>query len=137
MFWQMLGRANAPEGHFAISCAENMTFFKQTSKKDFIMPLKSNRKVAFAPQPKKKGNWHALDSLDFDTDPLLTLYLDGVPFPVRVIRQVFTNEDDSRGILYLCTSDLSLSKDDLVTIYQKRWKCESCQRQLCAGRGVS
>ena len=112
------------------SCAENMTFFKQTSKKDFIMPLKSNRKVAFAPQPKKKGQWHALDSLDFDAHPLPTLYLDGVPFPVRVIRQVFTNEDDSRGVLYLCTSDLSLSKDDLLTTYQKRWKVEEYHKSL-------
>ena len=123
------------------SCAENMTFIKQTAKKDFIMPLKSNRKVAFSPQPKKKGKWQSLDSLDFDTNSLPTLYLEGIPFPLQVMRQGreiassdfldFINENGSQGILYLCTqdkmlcillcSDLSLSKDELATIYQKRW----------------
>ena len=104
------------------------------------MPLKSNRKIAFAPQPKKEGKWQSLDSLDFDADSLPTLYLEGIPFPLQVMRQGreiassdfldFTNENGLQGILYLCTqekmpsillcSDLSLSKDELATIYQKR-----------------
>jgi hypothetical protein len=46
------------------------------------------------------------------------------------MRQVFTNEDGSEGILYLSTSDLSLSSSSLQEILQKRWKIEEYHKSL-------
>ena len=52
------------------------------------LPLKSNRKVALSEEDKKRGQWTTLSSLCFDTDATVTLYLEGVPFPVLLSRQV-------------------------------------------------
>ena len=112
------------------SSVENMVFIKNKAKKDFILPLKSNRKVALSEEDKKHGQWTTLSSLCFDTDVMLTLYLEGVPFPVLVSRQVFTNEDGSESILYLSSSDLLLSCASMRTIYQKRWKVEEYHKSL-------
>lgn len=109
--------------------AQNMVFIKG-KKKDFIMPLKSNRKVALSETLKKQGKWQPISSLSFDTDVPLTVHLEGVPFALLLYRQVFANEDGSEGIQYLITSDLSLSSASLTTIYQKRWKVEEYHKSL-------
>ncbi len=101
------------------------------------MPLKSNRKVALWEQDKKRGQWTTLSSLCFDTDATWALHLEGLPFPVLVSRQVFTNEDGSENILYLCSSDLSLSagslRDDLPETVESRRVPQVAQEQclLC------
>jgi hypothetical protein len=59
-----------------------------------------------------------------------TIYLEGVPFPLHWVRQVFTNEDGSTGVRYLVTSDLTLEADPIISIYQKRWKVEEYHRSL-------
>ena len=112
------------------SSVENMLFIKNKAKKDFLVPLKSNRRVALCEQDKKRGQWTTLSSLGFDTDATLTLFLESVPFPVLVARQVLTNEDGSQSILYLASSDLSLSAASLSSIYQKRWKVEEYHKSL-------
>jgi len=38
-------------------------FIKHDLDKDFIMPLKSNRKVALSLQAKREGQWVRIDSL--------------------------------------------------------------------------
>ncbi|CAA9271918.1 MAG: hypothetical protein AVDCRST_MAG93-2674 [uncultured Chloroflexia bacterium] len=112
------------------SSTENMVFIKNKANKDFLLPLKGNRHVALSEQEKKRGQWASLSSLGFDTDAPLTLYLESVPFPVLVSRQVFTNEDGTESILYLCSSDLSLSAASLGTLYQRRWKVEEYHKSL-------
>jgi DDE superfamily endonuclease len=119
------------------SSAENMTFIKQKVKKDFIMPLKSNRKVALSEEAKLRGQWTPLSSLRIDTDATLMLYLEGVAFPLLVSRHVSTNEDGSESILYLCSSDLSLSAASMLTIYQKRWKVEEYHKSLKSNASFS
>lgn len=109
--------------------AENMIFIKG-KKKDFLMPLKSNRKVAVSEADKKQGKWQSISLLPFDTDTPVTIYLEGVPFALLLYCQVFTNEDGSEGIQYLVTSDLSLSASCMATIYQKRWKVEEYHKSL-------
>lgn len=112
------------------SSADNMVFIKHKAKKEFIMPLKSNRKVALSQAQKQRGQWVALSSLKLDTDTPLMLYLESVPFPVVVSQQVFTNEDDTQNLLYLASSDVTLSTASLFTIYQKRWKVEEYHKSL-------
>ena len=51
-------------------------------------------------------------------------------FPVLLHRRVFTNKDDSTGILYLACSDLDQHGDALETIYQKRWEVEVFHKTL-------
>lgn len=110
--------------------AENMRFVKLDLKKEFIMALKSNRKVALSAEDKQHGRYQRLDQLDVPEDTLRVIYLEQVPFPLHLLRQVFTNVDGSTGVRYLVTSDLTLTADQLATIYQKRWKVEEYHRSL-------
>ena len=66
-----------------------------------------------------------------------TGYLKGMDMPVQVTRQVFTNEDDSTGILYLVTSDCTLDYDAIVTIYQERWSVEEYHKSIKSNLGLA
>jgi len=112
------------------AAAENMCFVKLDLKKDFIMALKSNRKVALSVDDKSKGKYQRIDQLEVPEDSTHIIYLEGVPFPLRLVRQVFTNEDGSTGVRYLVTNVLTLDADQIITIYQKRWKVEEYHRSL-------
>ena len=110
--------------------AENMCFVKLDLKKNFIMALKSNRKVALCEDDKSKGKYQRIDQLEVPEDSTQIIYLESVPFPLHLVRQVFTNEDGSMGVRYLVTNDLTLDADQIITIYQKRWKVEEYHRSL-------
>ena len=117
--------------------AENMRFVKLDLKKEFIMALKSNRKVALSENDKANGLYQRIDQLELPEDTTLTIYLEGIPFPLQLVRQVFTNEDSSTGVRYLVTSDLTLNADQIITIYQKRWKVEEYHRSLKQNAAVA
>jgi hypothetical protein len=117
--------------------AENMCFVKLELKKEFIMALKSNRKVALSAEDKANGVYQRIDQLELPEGTTLLIYLEGVPFPLHLVRQVFTNEDDSTGVRYLVTSDLTLNADQIVTIYQRRWKVEEYHRSLKQNAAVA
>ena len=110
--------------------ADNMMFVKHELERDFVMPLKTNRKVALSLEDKKQGRYERVDALAIEPDTVLTIYLEGVDFPLHLVKQVFTNGDGSSGILYLVTSDLDLTYDGITTIYQKRWNVEPYHKSL-------
>jgi hypothetical protein len=106
------------------------------------MALKSNRKAALSEADKSKGQYQrkvrlcVIDQLEGPEGIPQTIYLESVPFPLQLVRQVFTqsltfkNEDGSMGVRYLVTNDLTLDADPIITIYQKRWKVEEYHRSL-------
>jgi hypothetical protein len=112
------------------SSADNMLFIKHTLGKDFVMPIKSNRKVALRLADKHQGRYVRVDTLELEKNVTVTVYLEGVDFPVLLAKQVFVNEDESIGVLYLITSDTTLSYDDITTIYQRRWNVEPYHKSL-------
>jgi hypothetical protein len=112
------------------SSAENMMFIKHTLGKDFVMPIKSNRKVALSRADKQQGRYVQVETLALEAHVTPTIYLEGVDFPMLLVKQVFVNEDGSTGILYLVTSDTTLSYDDITTIYQRRWNVEPYHKSL-------
>jgi len=110
--------------------AENMNFVKITLKKDFVMPLKVNRKVALSLSAKQQGHYQRVDTLALEPMQPVTVYLEGVEFPLLLVKQIFTNEDGSTGTLYLVTSDTTLDGNGITTIYQKRWNVEPYHKSL-------
>jgi len=110
------------------SSVENMTFVKRKLNKDFIMPVKSNRKVALSEKDKALGRFVGINSLELGESILVWLH--GLDFPLRLVRQVFKNEDGSTGVLYLVSSDIELKKHQIETIYQRRWKVETYHQSL-------
>jgi hypothetical protein len=112
------------------SSADNMNYIKNDLKKDFIMPLKSNRKIALSLSDKHHGLYRKVESLALEAGEVITVYLEQVEFPVLLVKQVFKNEDGSHGILYLVSNDTTLRYDQITTIYQKRWKIEVYHKSL-------
>lgn len=105
--------------------AENMRFIKQDCKTDFILPLKSNRKVALSLTDKDQR----VDSLDLQEGQSVRIYLEqaaavAVDFALTLTKAVYENQDGSVGILYLVTSDLPLSGEQIKLFYAHRWKIE-------------
>jgi hypothetical protein len=110
--------------------AENMKFIKQELLREFIMPLKSNRKVALTPADKRAGRYQAVGTLVLEAGTVREIYLEQVDFPLLLAKQVFINEDGSSGTLYLVTGDLTLGYDRLTAHYQKRWRVEEYHKSL-------
>jgi IS4 transposase len=46
------------------------------------------------------------------------------------VRRVFTNKDESIGILNLVCSDITLDGSHISTIYEKRWKVEEFHKSI-------
>ena len=104
--------------------AENMTLVRALGH-HFVFALESSRTVALSETDRAQGRFQAVQSLVFhDTQPL-RVYLRAVQQAVLVTRQVLTNQDGSRGILYVVSSDTDLDQAQLTTIYQRRWKSAS------------
>jgi len=98
--------------------------------KHFICPLKSNRKIALSLDEKLQGHWHKLETLEIKTDTVYLIYLEGLDVPVRLIKQIFTNEDGKTAVQYLISSDTKLSSNDITTNYQRRWRVEEYHKSL-------
>ena len=110
--------------------AENMGFIKQEQNKELIMPLKDNRKIALSEKDKAQGRYVKLEAVNLEENDKKEIYLEGVEFPLSLIKQVFVNEDDSIGVLYLVTSDLTITYKQITAIYRKRWKVEEYHKSL-------
>lgn len=65
---------------------ENMRFVKLDLEKDFIMALKSNRKVALSEDDKSNGVYQRIDQLEVPEGNTQIIYLEGVPFPLNLVR---------------------------------------------------
>jgi hypothetical protein len=118
------------------SSQENMEFVV-SKHRHFIFAIKSNRTFAKNMEDKQKGLFQSVESLDWEENTALTGYLKGIDMPVKITRQIFKNEDDSSGILYLATSDLTLGHTDINTIYQKRWKVEEYHKSTKSNLGLA
>lgn len=112
------------------SSSDNMKMIKRDLRREFVMPLKSNRKVALSPEEKGRGQYKAVSQLEIPEAATLEVWLEDVGFPLHLTKQVFTNEDGSTGVLYLVTSDLTLPADRIQQLYQRRWSVEEYHKSL-------
>ena len=101
--------------------SENMRYIKQDLEKEFIMPLKTNRKVALSLEAKQRGEYEQVGSVELEPGTVREVYVEQVEFPLLLVKQVFNNEEDgSEGVSYLVSSDPTLDYERLATIYQRR-----------------
>lgn len=110
--------------------AENMMFIRHDVKKDFVMPVKTNRKIALSYDDRREGRYVRADTAVFRTDTPIEIFLEHVDFPMLLIKQVFANKDGSTGILYLATSDTAMTYEQITTTYRKRWNVECYHKSL-------
>jgi SRSO17 transposase len=111
--------------------SENMIYVKEDLKKEFIMPIKTNRKVALSLEHKKRGEYEQVASVELEPGTIVEVYVEQVEFPLLLVKQVFKNEDGTaEGALYLVSSDVTLDHEQLTMIYQRRWKVEEYHKSL-------
>jgi len=112
------------------SSADNMVYIKKKSGKEFIMPIKSNRKIAMKREDKIYEKYVTVSSLELKENTIYKIYLEDVPFALYLAKQHFKNEDGTEGVLYLVTSDNTLTYQQIIALYQKRWKIEVYHKSL-------
>jgi len=111
------------------SSVENMKLVKEVLKSNFVMALKSNRKVALSFADKQAKKYVSIESLQ-PGQQTVEIWLEELDFPLLLVKQVFKNEDDTVGELYLACSDLSLQYGQITTIYKKRWGVEEYHKSV-------
>jgi hypothetical protein len=101
-------------------------------KQNYICPLKSNRKLALSLGEKKQGKWYKLEEItnQLETQTTLPVWLESCTHMSYLTKQVFTNKDGTSVTMYLITNDQNLTKDQIHTIYQRRWKVEEFHKSL-------
>jgi hypothetical protein len=108
-----------------------MSYIKQELKREFIMALKTNRKVALWLEDKRRGAYdERVGSLKLESGAVLEVHLEQVRFPLFALKEVFTNEDGSTSVLYLACSDPTLDHERMRTIYHRGWKVEEYHKSL-------
>jgi len=112
------------------SSADNMVYIKKKSGKEFIMPIKSNRKIAMKREDKIYEKYITVSSLELKENTIYKIYLEDVPFALYLAKQHFKNEDGTEGVFYLVTSDNTLTYQQIIALYQKRWKIEVYHKSL-------
>lgn len=99
--------------------------------------MKSNRTVALSLEDKEQGRFVRSDSLPLKTDTAQIVYLKGVNFPLLLLKQIFKNKDGREGVSYLICSDISLTYDQITTIYKKRWNVEVFHKSIKSNAALS
>lgn len=110
--------------------AENMRFVKVELEREFIMPLKSNRKVALSEQEKRQGRYVCVDAVPLEAGEVRVVYLEGIEFPLLLCKQVFVNDDGRQVAQYLVCSDVQLTHEQITAIYRTRWNVEEYHKSL-------
>ena len=118
------------------SSAQNMICCKKELKRDFIIALKSNRKVALSKENKENKQYISIGTLQ-PGQQTVEIWLKELDFPLLLTKQVFKNENDTVGELYLACSDLNLSYDQITTIYKKRWGVEEYHKSIKSNTGFA
>jgi hypothetical protein len=118
------------------SSVENMICCKEELKRDFIMVLKSNRKVALSKEDKENKKYVSIETL-LPGQQTVEIWLKELNFPLLLTKQVFKNENDTVGELYLACSDLTLLYGQITTIYKKRWGVEEYHKSIKSNTGFA
>src|SRR3982751_1120746 len=111
------------------SSKKNMNYIVEECETDFIMSVRCNRAVARNEKDAQSGKFAPLHKLRLGKGAV-KLYLKGVNFPVLVVKQVYKNADGSSSTLYLATSDLELSAEQIIQLYKRRWKVEEYHKSM-------
>jgi len=109
--------------------AENMAFINEKMDRYFIMAIKENRKVALSKEDKLAGKYISIKEASME-ECVRSVYIEQLDFPILITKQVFKNGDGSTGTLYLSGNDLSLTYQQMTTIYQRRWKVEEYHKSI-------
>lgn len=103
----------------------------------FIFPVKANRKVYLSESDKALGVHQSTESLAFEENTPLVVWVEGVDFPLSLTKQVFKDGNSLQGILYLLSNDLAADVASIKSYYAKRWKIEEFHKSVKSNLGYA
>jgi hypothetical protein len=115
---------------------ENMRFTAR-QKKNFIFDVKTNRLAAKNELERNKGRFQRIDQLEIADNIPVKVWLKDLEIQVLLIKQVFTNKDQSIGVRFLVSNDLTLTDDQFGTLYKKRWSVEEFHKSIKQNTSVA
>lgn len=115
---------------------ENIKFIADKNL-SFIFPIKSNRKVYLSESDKALGLHQPIESLTFEEDKCLFVWLDDVHFPLSLTKQLFKDGDATEAVLYLISNDLTADAVSIKSYYAKRWKIEEFHKSIKSNLGYA
>ena len=113
-----------------LASADTLVFITQQQNRELICPLKTTRKVALSLADQQQGRYVRVDLLELEAQATREIYLEGVAFPLVLVKQVFTNADGSSGIRYLVSSDTTWSFPALTTTSHDRGEVACYHKSL-------
>ena len=102
--------------------AANMRLVKLDLGKEFITPLKENRKVKLVEG--KETLFTAVSKLELEEGKPYLARLESVPFDMVILKLVFKHEDGGQGVQFLCSSATSCTGEEIRLAYRHRWPVE-------------
>ncbi len=112
-----------------------MKLIKKELHVNFVMALKSNRKVGMSLEDERANNYISIETLQPGQQTVEMARRAGFSAVAR--KASLKNEDDTVGELYLAGSDLSLSYERITTIYKRRWGVEEYHKSVKSNLGFA
>jgi hypothetical protein len=139
-FRELLGQAHQnaiPFGYVLADTwytnAENINAVLAINK-HWLGGVKTNLEVACSKQDRANGRFVSISSLNLAVGVPREVYIRSVAVPVLVCKDILPNKDGSVGELLLLTTDTTLSYQQILTLYQKRWGMR-LHSKLCQAPG--
>jgi IS4 transposase len=119
------------------SSVENMKYIKFDLRKDFVMPIKTNRLVCRTKEEQRNKQFQRVDTLEIEEDVPQQIFIKELAFPVSLVKHVFKNGDGSTGTIYLLCSDTTIGAEEILKVYQRRWKIEEYHKSIKSNTNLS
>lgn len=101
-----------------------------TIKKHWLGAFKTNLEVALSKQDRANGRFVSISRVNLAVGVPREVYIRSVAVPLLVCKDILPNKDGSVGELLLLTTDITMSYQQILTIYQKRWGIEDYHKSL-------
>lgn len=99
-------------------------------RKHWLGAFKPNLEVALSKQDRANGRFVSISSVALAVGVPREVYIRSVAVPVLVCKDSLPNKDGSVGELLLLTTDTTMSYQQILTTYQKRWGIEDYHKAL-------
>ena len=137
LFRRMLrqARANGVPFHTVLgdtwfASEKNMEMIHGELRQTFVFGLKANRLAIRHGEERRAKAWTGIGELGLEEGVATKVWLKGLEFPAAILRHIHRNMDGSEAVIYLCTNDLSLTGEQILNSYQKRWAVEEYHKSI-------
>ena len=108
----------------------NMRYIGRKLGKDFLMGFKSNRNVALSKGQARRKDFVKLADLPLQPGEVRKVWINRLPFPLYVCKEIYVNEDQSTGELFLVTNREGMTYQQIISLYPERWRIEPSHKSI-------